>query len=137
MDQLLWGDQNYNLNVGLWCFLLLHVSLCLVHWSHWQMFRFIVKSVSFCVHSFDLVHQNSSQKQSNYNYHSFLSCDWCHWSEKKHFPFRIEMFQQNKQIFKAKTRNKHASKCICICNNHEMKRINIKTILCWLIFKSP
>lgn len=36
----------------------------------------------FCVHSFDLVHQNCYQKQSKYNYHSFMSCDWCQWSDK-------------------------------------------------------
>lgn len=31
------------------CFLLLYVSLGLVHWSHWQMFRFVAKSVGFIV----------------------------------------------------------------------------------------
>lgn len=64
------------------------------------------------VHSFVLVHQNSSQKinQSKYNYHSFMSCDWCQRSDKT-FSIKLKMFQQNKHIFMAKKETN--------CNNHE------------------
>lgn len=48
-----------------------------------------VKSAGFCVHRFDLVHQNSSQKQSHYNCHNIMSM----------VPLGPGKFKQNKVVF--------------------------------------
>lgn len=79
------------------------------------MVRFSVKSVGFCVHKFDLVHQNSSQKQWHFNFHNMQ------YNNMSLVPMGTGKFKWKKVFFLAEKAETPSVKLLKTANFYEKK----------------